>query len=252
MKNCSVIWYVLLVWVVVQLCAAAQADAMTAFSRKYKIECVVCHTKLPDLNAFGLAFMKNDFKIPGKEGSTKEEKGEQAPTTEKDAGGERELKHPEEAKGAPAGKIPSSTPSGETAGTQAESAPKLAPVEEFTVFRSVGRDGTVIFSENPWRKDRVADERKKQVIRPPSKRSGRAGLGGVHATTTVKRSQIAKKSTRSMASVSVPGPVVRYRSYAECMEARLLMNPTVESAQQAMQTFMDAERSCERYPHVRR
>src|SRR3954453_23582505 len=41
------------------------ATAMTAYSRKYNLECVKCHDKVPTLNEFGKEFMKNDFELPG-------------------------------------------------------------------------------------------------------------------------------------------------------------------------------------------
>ncbi|MCH7650996.1 MAG: hypothetical protein IIA63_07540 [Nitrospinae bacterium] len=41
------------------------ADAVSQFSRKYKVECSTCHTVFPRLNAFGEEFMFNGFQWPG-------------------------------------------------------------------------------------------------------------------------------------------------------------------------------------------
>jgi len=42
------------------------ADAIPAFSRKFKTECSTCHTIYPELNEFGEAFLKNNYVWPGK------------------------------------------------------------------------------------------------------------------------------------------------------------------------------------------
>jgi hypothetical protein len=41
------------------------ADAVSQFSRKYKVDCSTCHTVFPRLNAFGEEFMFNGFQWPG-------------------------------------------------------------------------------------------------------------------------------------------------------------------------------------------
>jgi hypothetical protein len=41
------------------------ADAVSQFSRKYKVECSTCHTVFPRLNTFGEEFMFNGFQWPG-------------------------------------------------------------------------------------------------------------------------------------------------------------------------------------------
>jgi len=41
-----------------------KAEAIPAFSRKYKTSCVTCHAPFPKLTAFGEAFRQNGYKIP--------------------------------------------------------------------------------------------------------------------------------------------------------------------------------------------
>ena len=52
-----------------------RADAIPAFSRKYKTSCATCHTAFPKLTAFGEAFRRNGFQFPdgGDAEATKEE-----------------------------------------------------------------------------------------------------------------------------------------------------------------------------------
>ena len=41
------------------------AWALPSFARKYKTSCTTCHVIVPKLNAFGIAFKNNGYKIPG-------------------------------------------------------------------------------------------------------------------------------------------------------------------------------------------
>ncbi|MBH0199074.1 MAG: hypothetical protein HP497_06585 [Nitrospira sp.] len=43
------------------------AQAIPAFSRKYEINCTVCHTAPPRLNTFGERFLENGYQLPGTE-----------------------------------------------------------------------------------------------------------------------------------------------------------------------------------------
>ena len=45
--------------------SAPTADAVPAFSRKYKTSCQTCHTIFPKLNPFGEAFRLNGYHLPG-------------------------------------------------------------------------------------------------------------------------------------------------------------------------------------------
>lgn len=46
------------------LLVAADAEAIPAFARKYKLGCNVCHTVYPQLNRFGRDFRDNGFRMP--------------------------------------------------------------------------------------------------------------------------------------------------------------------------------------------
>src|SRR6185369_2485756 len=50
---------------------ATRADAIPAFSRKYKKECVTCHTIYPQRNEYGEAFEKNGYLLPDAETTEK-------------------------------------------------------------------------------------------------------------------------------------------------------------------------------------
>jgi hypothetical protein len=43
------------------------AEAITAFARKYTMNCAVCHTAPPRLNTFGERFLENGYQLPGTE-----------------------------------------------------------------------------------------------------------------------------------------------------------------------------------------
>ena len=47
------------------LIAVPTADAIPAFSRKYRTSCATCHVAFPKLNAFGEAFRNNGYRMPG-------------------------------------------------------------------------------------------------------------------------------------------------------------------------------------------
>jgi hypothetical protein len=56
----SVVWFSL-----VLLVPAKDSEAVSQWSRKYKVDCSTCHIAFPRLNHFGEAFMKNGFQWPG-------------------------------------------------------------------------------------------------------------------------------------------------------------------------------------------
>ena len=47
------------------LLAAGRATALPVYARKYHVPCQTCHTVVPRLNPFGLAFQANHFNWPG-------------------------------------------------------------------------------------------------------------------------------------------------------------------------------------------
>jgi hypothetical protein len=46
------------------LLGASRAEAIPAFARKYETSCQTCHTVFPKLNAFGVAFRLNGYRMP--------------------------------------------------------------------------------------------------------------------------------------------------------------------------------------------
>ncbi|HZT43431.1 MAG TPA: hypothetical protein VFA07_14780 [Chthonomonadaceae bacterium] len=54
---------------IVLLAWAVPARATPFFARTYHFPCITCHSGFPRLNAFGLAFKANNFRIPGAEKS---------------------------------------------------------------------------------------------------------------------------------------------------------------------------------------
>ena len=51
--------------IAVSLGAAANAEAVPAFARKYQTSCQTCHIVFPKLNAFGEAFRLRGYRMPG-------------------------------------------------------------------------------------------------------------------------------------------------------------------------------------------
>src|SRR5215510_9997762 len=54
-------------WVVSSLVLFALAEPVSAlpiFARRYETSCMTCHVMFPKLNAFGIAFRNNGFRIP--------------------------------------------------------------------------------------------------------------------------------------------------------------------------------------------
>lgn len=49
---------------VVTLLVPEPADAIPAFARRYQTSCTTCHVVIPKLNAFGIAFRNNGYRIP--------------------------------------------------------------------------------------------------------------------------------------------------------------------------------------------
>lgn len=50
---------------VLLLAVIPEADAIPAFSRKYRTSCATCHVAFPKLNAFGEAYRNNGYRMPG-------------------------------------------------------------------------------------------------------------------------------------------------------------------------------------------
>jgi hypothetical protein len=54
----------LLLWVATILTLTDTGWALPIFARRYETSCTTCHVVIPKLNAFGIAFRNNGFKIP--------------------------------------------------------------------------------------------------------------------------------------------------------------------------------------------
>ena len=48
----------------VLLLTCTEADAIPAFARRYQTSCLTCHVAIPKLNAFGIAFRNNGYRMP--------------------------------------------------------------------------------------------------------------------------------------------------------------------------------------------
>ncbi len=51
-------------WIVLAGFAAESAWSLPVFARRYETSCTTCHVMIPKLNAFGLAFRNNGYRIP--------------------------------------------------------------------------------------------------------------------------------------------------------------------------------------------
>ena len=60
--------------VIFMACVAHKAEAVSQWSRKYDVDCTMCHSAFPRLNAFGEEFMQNGFQMPGTEDGSEDGK----------------------------------------------------------------------------------------------------------------------------------------------------------------------------------
>ncbi|MFQ5559580.1 MAG: hypothetical protein ACE5FU_03205, partial [Nitrospinota bacterium] len=56
---------VMLAALLYQVAGAGSASAIPVFARKYKTSCTTCHVAIFKRNAFGDAFRKNGYRMPG-------------------------------------------------------------------------------------------------------------------------------------------------------------------------------------------
>jgi hypothetical protein len=54
----------ILIWTAPATLAPPVAEAIPAFARRYQTSCTTCHVVIPKLNAFGVAFRNNGYRIP--------------------------------------------------------------------------------------------------------------------------------------------------------------------------------------------
>ncbi|WP_145018783.1 hypothetical protein [Geobacter argillaceus] len=233
-------WLILLA-ILATFCSAGTASAMSAFSRKYKMQCDGCHTsKLPQLNEFGIEFYKNGFVLSKQSDVTKAGAGEGG------IGGKEKTLVQAESK-APAKGSDINNLTGDE-GEEGEPPPKKE-IPPTVVYRSKSHDGTVFFTDTPerrtdfsWQQDNGEKEPAEtgtEKIRQPKKKK-----------TAASRHQAARRSNETGAVKVVEKE--RYRSYEQCMERQLIGAEQPDSSRDMMDLMITAERKCAGYSLERR
>ena len=225
------------VWVGFVLCPVPDTHSMSAFSRKYRLECGACHAKVPGLNKFGVSFMENNFTIPGRDVPRKKHEEKSLPAGNVDAGGENA-----EDGSAGADERQPKAVAGEEGRTNEESSPKPAIEEDARVYRRVGKDGVVMFSDIPWPVGVSIEQKGKRRNAGMNKRSEKGSN-----TLIARGKQIPRAFRLETAPGSKNEPAKRYRGYSECMESKLLQGAIPGDAQLAMGIILEAERQCEQF-----
>jgi hypothetical protein len=235
-------WLILLALLAL-FCSAGTASAMSAFSRKYKMECSGCHTsKLPQLNEFGIEFYKNGFVLSKQEEVPKTGAGQGGVVSQETTGGKERAPAKGESKASVKG---SDSSDGQTddEGEEGEPPPKKE-VPPTVVYRSKSPDGTVFFTDTPerrtdfsWKQDdgeKEPAETGAEKIRPPKKKK-----------TAAHRQQGPRPGIGTGAVKVVEKE--RYRSYEQCMERQLIGAEQPGSSREMMDLMMAAERKCAGY-----
>lgn len=216
--------------------------AMTAFARKYNLKCDACHkAKIPELNEFGIGFYQNGFSMtPNKD--TKADKAKNDSPAPKQTGGVAVVQDQPDKGALPGAGMSGDRGAGEEKKdlVEPESAPK-EPLPPTAVYRSQGRDGSVLFTDNPYRRDFMQQE---PMLRRKMRQPRRADL------VQAKQSAPALNVVRPQKQAPAVAPVKaeRFRNYEECMKGQLVAVPLPASAQEAMSIFMESEQRCSAYP----
>lgn len=239
--------WLILVALLAIFCSQGTASAMSAFSRKYKMQCDGCHTsRLPELNAFGIEFYKNGFALSKQDDATKAGGGQGTAGAPDAAGGKEKVPSVKAAEPKTAAK----TGDGEVsdAGEEEEPPPKPEPPPT-VVYRSKSRDGTVFFTDTPerrkdffWKQDDGEEE-------PTAPRAERTVQPKMRKTAAGR--QQAERQGGGTGGVKVVGRE-RFRNYEECMERQLIGAKQPESGQEMMDLMMAAEKRCAGYPLQKR
>ncbi len=225
-------WLILLALIPL-FCSVDNASAMSAFSRKYKMQCDGCHTsRIPELNEFGVEFYKNGFALAKKDDGTK---GGSTP----DGAGAADAaagKGKAPAKAEPG--APATTGTGEAGEeTEAEEPPPKKELPPTVVYRSKSRDGTVFFTDTP--------ERRKDFLWKQD--DGEEPTAAPFEVPVQPKKKKVKASRQQARTASVKVEKERYRSYEECMERQLVGVEQPDSGREMMEIMMAAERKCSGY-----
>ncbi len=236
----------ILLALLVLFCSAGTASAMSAFSRKYKMQCDGCHTsQIPQLNEFGIEFYKNGFALSKQEDGTKAGTGQGSAGTPDAAGGKEKA-------GVKPGAATAAKPSAgkdDEGDDEEEEPPPKKEVPPTVVYRSKTHDGTPIFTDTPerrkelyWKQDNgeeiPAEPKPVSPLQPKKRKKG--------ATR-----QPAERPDGGGTSVKIV-ETKRFRNYEECMEYQLVGAKRPESGQEMMELMMAAERKCAAYPQGKR
>lgn len=221
---------------------AVNAHAVTAFSRALNLKCDACHkAKIPELNEFGIGFYQNGFSL-----LTKNDVQTATAKISVPGPGQAPRMLTETGKAKSGDDLSPASPvgggqkvTGEVTEPAAVENAAKEPSPSTVVYRSRGRDGSVLFTDNPYRRD-SRDATAVQVKSP--KRL---------AAKKLKQSSPSLDAGRRK-SVTTVAKVERFRSYEECMERQFLDVPSPLTAQDAMNLFTAAEQKCSAYPLEKR
>lgn len=228
-------------------CSAGTASAMSAFSRKYRMQCDGCHTsKLPQLNEFGIEFYKNGFVLSKQEDATKaaDQGGVGA---QESTGGKERIPVKQEPK-TPAKDSDSNDGLAADEGEEGEPPPKKE-VPPTVVYRSKSPDGTVFFTDTPerrsdfsWQQDdgekEPTETRTEKILLPKKKKTAAGRQPGPRPSGETRAVKVVEKE--------------RYRSYDQCMERQLINAEQPGSSREMMDLMMAAEKNCAGYSLERR
>lgn len=252
------------------------ALAMPEYAKRFKLSCTFCHTKFPALNEFGASFLKDNPTPPDMKASHKVggSQGNQEPSGNKDD--------------VNSVKAPGDSAYDNT--TSSKSTLLVEPPAPTIVYRRVGKDGNLIFTDNPS-ENTLRQERQKSgggtikstahkknnrtarqtKVHPPvsAKRpdiSGNAlqqerqksGVGTIKSIATKKDGRPAKQAkvqppvcgSNPHITANFGEPAERYRSYEDCMEKMLLTSKKPATTDEIMVVFVEAEKTCRPFSHV--
>lgn len=227
-------------------CSAGTASAMSAFSRKYKMQCDGCHTsKLPQLNEFGIEFYKNGFVLSKQDEATKE--ADQGGVGAQESTGGKGIPVKQESK-APAKDSDSDDGLAADEGEEGEPPPKKE-VPPTVVYRSKSPDGTVFFTDTPERRTDFSWQQENGEKEPTEQRTEKIRLPK-KKNTAASRQQASRPDGETRAVKVVEKE--RYRSYEQCMERQLINAEQPGSSREMMDLMMAAEKKCAGYALERR